>query len=112
VGSEDWRLSARRLRLWLLGLGGLAQATEEQCLIDPTVEDRDTHLDALDDHVPSFQTGLSCKLGGRQVICHRSSSSFAAYISNSMPGWTDGLNVFGHFCLLKANFETPFEDRR
>jgi hypothetical protein len=83
-----------------LGLGGRAQTAEEQGLINPTVEDRDAQLDALGDYVPPFQSGLSRKLGGRQVIGHRSSSSFAAYMFNSMPCWLDGLNASAAFCLL------------
>jgi hypothetical protein len=90
------------LGLGPLGLGDRAQAAEEQGLINPTVEDRDAHLDALGDYIPPFQSGLSCKLGGRQVIGHRSSSSFAAYMLDSMPCGLDGLNASELFCLLKA----------
>jgi hypothetical protein len=57
----------------------LAEADEEEGLIDPTVEDRDAQLETLTDHVASPQPRLACQLGGRQVICHESSSSFAAY---------------------------------
>src|ERR1022692_391309 len=63
-------------RGWLgfgLGRAGkLAQTREEQRLVDPTVEDRDAQLNALDDHVSSLQASLACELGGRQVIGHRS----------------------------------------
>jgi hypothetical protein len=76
-----------------LNFGGCAQTAEEQGLINPTIEDRDAHLDALGDYVPPLQTGLSRKLGGRQVIGHQSSSSFAAYMTNSMPCRLDGLNA-------------------
>jgi hypothetical protein len=98
--------------MWLLGLWVLAQATEEQGLIDPTIEDRDTHLDALGDHVPPFQTGLSRKLCGRQVICHRSSSSFAAYMSEVCRARRMDSTLCPPFCLLRANFEAPLDGAR
>jgi hypothetical protein len=60
------------LRVLLIG-GELAQAREEEGLVDPTVEDRDAQLETLHDHVSALQSGLTCKLSGRQVIGHRSS---------------------------------------
>ncbi len=54
-----------------LAAGDLAHAREEEGLVDPTVEDRDAQLDALDDHVAALQARFACELGGRQVIGHR-----------------------------------------
>src|SRR5437588_6606874 len=48
----------------------LAEAGEEECLVDSTVEDRDAQLEALGNHVSPLQPRLTCQLGGRQVICH------------------------------------------
>src|SRR5438270_10749966 len=72
-------LRVRRLRLLLRRRAWtLAEAGEAECLVDATVEDRDAQLEALADHVSPLKPGLTCQLGGRQVICHRCSSSFAA----------------------------------
>src|SRR5690242_13760995 len=62
--------------LGLLGLRwgrarNFAQAGEEEGLVDATVEDRNPPLAAFDDHVAALQAGLSCKLGGGEVNCHR-----------------------------------------
>jgi hypothetical protein len=54
-----------------MGPGVLAQAREKEGLVDPTVEDRDAQLNALDDYISAFQPGLTGELAGRQVICHR-----------------------------------------
>jgi hypothetical protein len=69
------RLGLLSRRAWKL-----AEAGEEESLVDSTVEDRDAQLEALADHVSPLQAGLTCQLGGRQVICHKSASSFSAYI--------------------------------
>ena len=54
------------------GARDFAEAREEEGLVDAPVEDWNPPLDALDDHIAAFQTGLSCKLGGGQVNGHRS----------------------------------------
>src|ERR1700733_830006 len=71
------RLGAGENPLGGLGLLGLcrgardlAQAREEQGLVDPTVEDRNPPLAAFHDHVAALQAGLSCKLGGGEVNGH------------------------------------------
>src|SRR5437588_8933713 len=64
-------LRVRRLRLLLVRRAWmLAEAGEEECLVDSTVEDRDAQLEALGNHVSPLQPRLTCQLGGRQVICH------------------------------------------
>src|SRR5947209_1324293 len=55
----------------------LAEAREEEGLVDATIEDRDTELEAFGDHVTTLESRLSCQLRGRQVIGHRCCSSFA-----------------------------------
>jgi hypothetical protein len=48
-------LSAGGLGLGLMRSGGLAEAGEEEGLVDPTVEDRDAQLDALHDYVSTLE---------------------------------------------------------
>jgi hypothetical protein len=67
---EELRSSACHLALWLLRDGRFAHAAEEEGLVDSTVEDGDTQLDAFGDDVAPFETGFTGKLGGRQVIRH------------------------------------------
>jgi hypothetical protein len=61
------------LRARLLRARRFAQATQEQGFVDSALEDRDAQLDALGDYVFSLETRLSRKLGGRQMVGHRSS---------------------------------------
>jgi hypothetical protein len=81
----------------------LSQRREEQGLVDPTFVDRDAPLYALDDHIAAIETRLVCELAGRQVIGHRSSSSFLAfaYMFESIPRMPDVHKAPGDFL---ANF--------
>src|SRR5271167_3525926 len=49
----------------------LAQACEEQALVDAALEDRDPQLHALREDFLASQSGLAGKLGGRQMVGHR-----------------------------------------
>jgi hypothetical protein len=53
------------------GLRRVAEAREEEGLVDPALEDRDAQLHALGDHFLALETCLARELRGRQVICHR-----------------------------------------
>src|SRR5688572_1114407 len=65
-------LTCERLRRGrLVDALGRAEACEEQGLVDATLEDRHTELHALRDDVPALEAGLASKLGGREVISHR-----------------------------------------
>src|SRR4051794_16234479 len=71
-----------RLRLAVAALGGcalllpadVAEVRNEERLVDPAVEYRDTHLHALGDHVSPLHLQLVGELGGRQVNSHYNSS--------------------------------------
>src|SRR2546430_16415634 len=47
----------------------------EEGLVDPTLEDRHIHLDALREHIAPLHVQLLGELGGRQVNGHMSHSS-------------------------------------
>jgi hypothetical protein len=104
-------LGACRLGLDLGALGGaLAETGKEEGLVDPTVEDRDAQLNALDDYIPALHAGFTRELAGRQVIGHRSYSSFAVhYMSPSMPIVPDGLNAFCRFLGALRGKATPLD---
>jgi hypothetical protein len=50
--------------------GAAAQRTLEEGPVDAAVEDRNTHLYALSDHLLLFHLQLVGELGGRQVMGH------------------------------------------
>src|SRR5829696_9790721 len=47
----------------------------EESLVDPSLEDRDVHLDARGEHIAPLHVHLLGKLGGRQVNGHIGHSS-------------------------------------
>ena len=67
-------VSRGNLRLLLAGV--LTKTGKEERLVDSTVEDRDPPLAALDDDVAALESGLSRKLGGGEVNCHRCWTSY------------------------------------
>ena len=69
--------------LWLrLGLDGLlGQVRHEQRLVDPALEDRDAHLHALLDDLPTLEARLPRELRGREVDCHRAASSLVRFVT-------------------------------
>ena len=49
----------------------LAEADEEEGLVDAAFEDRDAHLHALGDDLATLEASFARELGGRQVDRHR-----------------------------------------
>src|SRR4029079_8129563 len=77
-------------------LGALADVGEEQGLVDPALEDRDAHLNALCDDFLALEACLARELGGRQVIGHwagvlprtiATSCTYSATFGRRQPFW-------------------------
>src|SRR5215207_4550945 len=51
-------------------LVGLLEARQEECLVDPSLEDRYAHLHTPRDDFPAVHASLAAELGGRQVDRH------------------------------------------
>src|SRR4051794_24663272 len=110
TGARRSRCSDSEVGLGLDGLRarrerrGLAQARQEQRLVDPSLEDRHPEFHALGDHVPALQARFPRELRGREVIRHWAFPPL--WELQRFPGtvafWADGLNVSSTHVLCRA----------
>src|SRR3954454_18192785 len=74
----------------------LADARQEERLVDASLEDRDSQFHALGDDFAPLESGLSCQLGRRQVNGHRSVPPWGVYsTSTCIARPADILNICG-----------------